>query len=312
MQASKLKLRQLEYFITVSEERHYRRAAERLRVRQPTITNQITALEETLQCRLLERSRSGVNLTPVGRELLPIAREIMESVEAFQRAAQPSSGGPRGTYRMGVAPTVGPYLLPEIIPAVHHRYPQLKLYFRELVPARLEMDLVDGRQDLIISPMPINNPALTTVTIFKEPLYLAVSSDHPLSSTQTVAATKLRGEKMLIMEERHQLHRQVHDLADTYGAQLQSNYEGTSLDTLRQMVAMGMGVAMLPALYVRSEIAQREAPEVHVLEFSDRNITRTVSMSWRNASPNRMFYRELATQIRELSEQIFNQHIQLT
>jgi len=311
MRARKPKVRQLEYFIAVSEERHYRRAAERLRVRQPTITNQIDALEDILQCRLFERSRAGVNLTPIGRELLPLAREIVESVDAFQRAAQPSAGGQHGTYKMGIAPTVGPYLLPEIIPAIHSRYPSLKLYMRERVPAQLESDLIDGQQDIIISPMPINNPSLTTVSIFNEPLFLAVPSDHLLSAEQSVAATKLKGEKMLIMEDRHQLHRQVHDLADTFGAQLQSNYEGTSLDTLRQMVAMGMGVAMLPALYVRSEIEQREEPEVHILSINDQSIDRTISMSWRNASPNRAFYRELVAQIRELSQQAFKQYIQI-
>ncbi len=311
MQTKKPKLRQLEYFIAVSEESHYRRAAERMQVRQPTITNQIAVLEDTLQCRLLERSRSGVNLTPIGRELLPLAREIVESVDALQRAAQPSSGGPLGTYRMGVAPTVGPYFLPEIIPAVHHRYPQLKLYFRELVPARLESDLIDGQQDMIISPMPINNPALTTVTIFDEPLFLAVSSEHPLSANKSIAAAMLKDEKMLIMEDRHQLHRQVHDLADAFGAQLQTNYEGTSLDTLRQMVAMGMGVAMLPALYVRSEIAQRDESEVCILSINDQTISRTISMSWRKASPNRSFYRELVMQMRELSQHVFKKHIQI-
>lgn len=310
MKAKKPTIRQLEYFITVSDHRHYRKAAELLHVRQPTITNQIATLEESLQCRLFERSRAGVNLTPVGRELLPIARDILESVDALQRAAQPTSAGPRGTYRMGIAPTVGPYFLPEIIPSVHRQYPQLKLYFRERVPVLLETDLIEGQQDLIISPMPINNPALTTISLFNEPLFLAVSNDHPLSAKNSVAATKLRGEKMLILEERHQLHRQVHDLADQYGADLQSNYEGTSLDTLRQMVAMGMGVAMLPALYVRSEIAQRESEEVKILSFNDQRIVRTVSMSWRNASPNRLFYRDLSTRIRDLSQQAFSQHIQ--
>ncbi len=305
-------IRQLQYFIAVSEEQHYRRAAERLHVRQPTITNQIAVLEDSLQCRLLERSRAGVNLTPIGRELLPKARAILEAVDDLQQAAQPSMGGPSGTYRMGIAPTLGPYFLPEIIPTMHRRYPELKLYFRERVPALLEGDLIEGQHDLIISPMPVRNPALSTALLFKEPLFLAVSLEHKLASRQTVSAKALSGEKMLIMEDRHHLHRQVHDLAETVGAQLQSNYEGTSLDTLRQMVAMGMGIAMLPALYVHSEISQREQPEVRILKLKDHNIQRTISMSWRNASPNRSFYRELSNLIRDISRQKFSQHIQIT
>lgn len=304
-------IRQLEYFVAVSDDRHYRRAAERMQVRQPTITSQIAALEDNLECRLLERSRSGVSLTPLGRELLPKARVILEAVADLQRTAQPANAEAAGTYRMGVAPTLGPYFLPEIIPTIHRRYPSLKLYFRERVPTQLESDLLEGSQDLIITPMPISNPALTTVPLFHEPLFLAVSLEHVLASHSNVRASQLRGEKMLILENRHQLHRQVHDLADAFGAQLQTNYEGTSLDTLRQMVAMGMGVAMLPGLYVRSEIAQREDPEVKVLKISDKNIHRTISISWRNASPNRSFYRSLASLLRELSLEIFGRHISL-
>lgn len=311
MRHRKPTLRQLEYFVAVSDDRHYRRAAERLHVRQPTITNQISALEDNLECRLLERSRSGVNLTPLGREVLPRARAILEAVADLQRTAQPANAEAAGTYSMGVAPTLGPYFLPEIIPTVHRRYPSLKLYVRERVPAQLESDLLEGQQDLIITPTPISNQALTTVPLFHEPLFLAVSQEHPLASRKNVKASDLRGEKMLILENRHQLHRQVHDLADAIGAQLQTNYEGTSLDTLRQMVAMGMGVAMLPSLYVRSEIAQREDPEVKVLQIDNKNIQRTISVSWRNASPNRSFYRSLTHLLRELSVEIFEKHINL-
>lgn len=304
-------IRQLEYFITVSEERHYRRAAERLQVRQPTITNQISVLEDSLNCRLLERSRAGVHLTPVGRELLPRARAVLEAMDDLQQAARPATAGPGGTYRLGIAPTLGPYFLPEVVPTLHRRYPELKLYFRERLPAQLENDLIEGMHDVIISPQPVASPALSTHTLFSEPLFLAVPLEHPLAEHADVSISALRGEKMLILEDRHQLHRQVHDLAESVGAELQNNYEGTSLDTLRQMVAMGMGVAMLPGLYVRTEIAQREEPEVKILPFREGDIHRIVSMSWRNASPNRSFYRELAELMQELARQMFSGHIRV-
>lgn len=309
MNPKKPTIRQLEYFVAVSEDRHYRRAAERLHVRQPTITNQISVLEQSLECKLLERSRTGVNLTPIGRDLLPQARAILEAVDSLQKHAQGSIGGPGGTYRAGIAPTLGPYCLPEIIPTLHHQYPQLKLYFRERVPAQLEADLLEGKQDLVITPTPLTHPTLISEILFKEPLFLAVAQDHPLAGKSSIKASSLKGEKMLILENRHQLHRQVRELADAFGAELQTNYEGTSLDTLRQMVAMGMGVAMLPALYVRSEIAQREAPEVCVISISDQTIERTVSMGWRSGSPNRSFYRSLAILIRRLSQERFGEHI---
>lgn len=304
-------LRQLEYFIAVSEEQHYRRAAERMRVRQPSITNQIASLEECLGCRLLERSRAGVNLTPVGRELLPRARAVLEAVDDLQQAARPSSAGPSGTYRLGIAPTLGPYFLPEVVPTVHRQYPELKLYFRERVPTQLENDLIEGLHDLIISPQPVTHTALNSLPLFTEPLFLAVPLEHPLARRKKVSINALRGEKMLILEDHHQLHRQVHDLAESAGADIQNNYEGTSLDTLRQMVAMDMGVAMLPGLYVRTEITQREDPEVRVLPVYDADIHRVISMSWRNVSPNRAFYRELAELMRTLAREMFAGHIRV-
>ena len=304
-------LRQLEYFIAVSEEKHYRRAAEHLQVSQPTITAQITTLEETLGVRLLERSRAGVHLTPVGRELLPQARDILTRVSALQNAAKPSASGPTGTYRLGIAPTLGPYLLPEIIPELHRLYPQLQLYFQERVPIDLEQDLHAGRHDLIISPLPLISKELTTEVLFHEPLKVVLAHDHPLAKHSTLTAKQLRGEKILILQERHHLHRQVHALASELGAELLSNYEGTSLDTLRQMAGMGMGIAMLPTLYIRSEIDQRGTSEVVVSPLHNKHITRTIAISWRRSSPNQTFFRQLAKLFRRLSGSLFGDAISL-
>lgn len=304
-------IRQLEYFIAVSEEQHYRRAADQLQVSQPTITAQIATLEDTLGVRLLERSRAGVHLTPIGRELLPQARDILAAVSAMQATAKPSASGPSGTYRLGIAPTLGPYLLPEIIPELHKRYPKLQLYFQERVPIDLERDLLDGRHDLIISPLPLISKELTTKILFQEPLQVVLAQDHPLARHKQLTASQLRNEKILILEERHHLHRQVHDLAGELDAKLLSNYEGTSLDTLRQMAGMGMGIALLPGLYIRSEIAQREHAEVVVLPLSDKLMQRSVAISWRPASPDRIFFRKVADLLRELIGKTLVPHVRM-
>lgn len=159
-----------------------------------------------------------------------------------------------GTYRLGVTPTLGPYLLPHILPAIHRRYSAVKLYVREDVPRNLEAGLVARDHDLILTALPVDEDRITVVPFLHEPLKLVMSAEHRLAKKRRIDRRDLAGESILTIEEHHHYHRQIQDLSDRLGAHVLRDYGGTSLDTLRQMVVMGMGIAFLPALYVRSEI----------------------------------------------------------
>lgn len=291
-------IRQVEYFIAIAETSSFRGAAQRLDVSQPTLTTQIVAFEEALGLQLFERSRSGTVLTAIGRELMPNARRVLEEFQGMIDRAESVSRGAAGTYRLGVTPTLGPYLLPHILPALHRRYNALKLSVREEAPRDLEAGLAAGKYDLILTPLPVEDTRLSVAPLFREPLKLVLPSDHRLASRKRIDRRDLAGESVLTIEEHHHFHRQIEGLCARLGAQLRRDYEGTSLDTLRHMVVMGMGIAFLPALYIRSEI--HDALELRVTTVSGEAFERMHALAWRTSSPARQLFREIADEIRSI------------
>lgn len=298
MAAKRPTFRQLEYFVCLADTLNYRHAAAKLGVSQPTLTSQIRALEESLGLGLLERSRTGTLLSPQGRELLESARGVVGALHELCTSADVLTHGPATTFRLGVPPTVGPYLLPYVLPQLHKQYEQLKLYVREAAPRQLEEGLLHGEYDLVLSPLPLSSTELSLESLFLEPLKFVVPSDHALAGRDYVAPEELANERVLTLEEHHHFHRQVQDVCSKLGANVQRDFEGTSLDTLRQMVVMGVGVAFLPGLYVHSELHNPEA--LHVCELSDKPIEREHALVWRNTSANRVFFRELAKRLRDI------------
>ena len=291
-------LRQIEYFVAIASRASYRRAAEDLGVSQPALTTQIRSLETLLGLSLFERSRSGTLLTPEGRELLEQARTILLAMREFRENAETMSQGLQTTYKLGVPPTLGPYLLPHVLPALHTQHHRLKLYVREEAPRNLLRGLSEGTYDIAIVPLPVERADLSVEPLFTEPLKFVVPADHHLASKTTISPSQLRGEKVLTLEGHHHFHHQVQEICHELGADLQRDYEGTSLDTLRQMVVMGLGVTFLPGLYVHSEMHDREA--LHVSELKSKPILRQHGLVWRASTPSRGLYRELAGQIREI------------
>jgi LysR family hydrogen peroxide-inducible transcriptional activator len=291
-------IRQVEYYVAIAEAKSFRRAAQRLEVSQPTLTNQIAAFEEALGLQLFERSRAGTVLTAIGRELLPNARRLLEEFQGLIDRADSVSRGPAGTYRLGVTPTLGPYLLPHILPSLHHRYSALRLYVREDAPSRLEAGLAGGRYDLILTPLPLEDTRLSVAPLFREPLKLVLSAEHRLAGRKRIQREDLAGESVLTIEEHHHFHQQIQQLCGRLGARLLRDYEGTSLDSLRHMVVMGMGIAFLPTLYIRSEI--HRPSELYVATVQGETLERTHALAWRPSSPARPLFREIADEIRTL------------
>lgn len=295
-------LRQLSYLVAVAETGNMGRAAERMGVTQPTLSAQIAELERHLGVKLAERGRSGAMLTDIGRDTVQRARDILRAMEDLKDHAAGAQTGIAGTLRLGVLPTIGPYLLPHILPALHSRYPKLRLYVREDFPRTLEAGLHDGRYDLLLVSLPVDMGGLETATLFREEMQLAMPHDHAAAMSEEVPRSLLRGEDFLALESGHRYHAQVRDLCEDLGARLLPDYEGTSLDTLRQMTAMGAGLTFLPALYVHSEIGpkgKRQRAEVAARSITPRPPNRTVGMAWRRQAPNRRDYEKLAELIRE-------------
>lgn len=303
-------LRQLEYLVVLSQELHFRRAAARVNVTQPTLSAQIQELEKRLNAPLVERGGGKVVLTPLGRDLAERAKRILADVRDLTNLAAASHHGFDGTIRLGVPPTLGPYLLPHIVPELHAAYPGLKLYVREGKPDSLQSDLQSGTFDLLIGPLPVNENVFDVERLFREPLMVASAPDHRLATRQRVERSDLSGENVLTMERGHHLHDQVRQLCEEFDARVLNDYEGTSLDTLRLMVGMGVGLAFLPALYVRSEIGDRG--EVAVLEFRSGSLYRQIGIAWRKRSVHAPFFKDMAAMIRRTASERLDEVTVLT
>lgn len=291
-------LRQLEYFIAVAESGSFRRAADKLHVSQPTLTAQIASMENSLGAKLFERNRTGTAQSSLGRELLRHARRVIEEYRGLVDSAASLVGGPAGTFRFGVTPSMGPYLLPHVLPDIHREFAAVKFYLREGLPRALQEDLTSGQYDFIITPLPAALENVTVEPLFREQLKLVVPSDHRLAGRTRITRNDMIGEEVLTLQDHDVLHMHIQRLCDHLGAEVNRQYEGTSLDTLRQMVTMGMGLAFLPALYIHAEIRPGEG--LSVLTLSDDAVMREHAMLWRRTSPSRQLFREIATRLRSL------------
>ncbi len=303
-------LRQLEYLVALADTRHFRRAAEKANTTQPTLSEQLKALEGRLGAQLVERSRSKVILTSVGQQVVEVARRMLSDANEIRLLA--ASGGRElaGVLRVGLPATIGPYLLPRVIPELKRVYPELKLYVREELPSVLPQALEEGRYDVIISLLPVRGAELTAKALFREPLHLAVAAGHPLAQKVCARRADLEGEDVLALGPGHQLHDAALALCAEFGARLRYEYEGTSLDTLREMVAMGLGVTFLPGLYVQAVVARD--PSIRTLELEDRAVYRTVGIVWRRASARQESYSALADLLKSLLEREFENIAVLT
>ncbi|MEQ9639829.1 MAG: LysR substrate-binding domain-containing protein [Alphaproteobacteria bacterium] len=292
-------LRQFSYLVALADESHFGRAARRLNVTQPTLSAQVAALERKLDADLVERGRGPVALTPLGREVANRARSVLTAVHDITQLCAAAPDGLAGTIRLGVPATLGPYLLPHLVPALHAAYPDLRLHVREGKRDFLRAELLAGRFDLLLTPLPVSVAGATEARLFREPLLVVAPPDHRLAGRGEIARADLTGEFVLGLEPGHHLHDQVRGLCERFGATLLRDFEGTSLDTLRQMVAMGAGLAFLPALYVRSEIGARG--EVAVLRLARARLERHIGMAWRTSSSHDGHFRALADLIRRVA-----------
>ena len=241
-------LQDLRYVVTLAETRNFARAAKACYVSQPTLSTQIKKLEDELGLALFERTNKRVMPTPAGFELIVQARVVLEEAEKLQQMAQQALDPMAGPLRLGVIPTLGPYLLPHLVPQLRADYPRLSLYLREDLTANLIERLRSGALDAILLALPIQTDGLELIELFREPFVMALPKDSPLAGKSEVMETDLMGVQLLLLEDGHCLRDQalaVCGLPQPRGAE---DFRGSSLETLRQMVAAGVGCTLLPAL----------------------------------------------------------------
>ncbi|QBF30986.1 hydrogen peroxide-inducible genes activator [Thalassococcus sp. S3] len=289
-------IQQLRYLVAVADTLHFRRAAEACNVTQPTLSVQLKELEQKLSVQLVERSRSRVILTPLGRRVVDKARDVLRDMNEIRAMAKAGQSLLEDTIKIGVIQSLGSYLLPLIVPDLHENHPDLRLYVREELPDRLVQSLEGGTLDLLFFPLPVPRADLVSAPIFREDLLVAAPHDHPIAELSKVDPQVLENEIIMTLEPGHKLYEQVRGFCDDYGAALSHDYEGTSLDTLRQMVAMGMGLSLLPALYVKSEVAHQDI--VIARPFKGRAPSRMIGMVWRRGTAREEEFQTLADLIR--------------
>lgn len=295
-----MNLRDLKYLVALADLRHFGKAAEACFVSQPTLSTQIKKLEEELGVTLVERAPRKVMLTAAGADVVRRARKIVAEVEEMKEAARRSRDPESGSLRLGVFPTLGPYLLPHVVPPLRQRFPQLELLLVEEKSDVLLQRLRDGQLDAALLALPLHDEQLHAQYLFEEPFLLAAPVEHPLAQRHDLSMDALGEETLLLLEDGHCLRDQALDVCRLSGAQEKAGFRATSLETLRQMVAAGVGVTLLPALSVHAPIPQ--SPGVRLMRFSDPVPSRKIALVWRKSSALDGFLHELAAAITQLAQ----------
>lgn len=293
-----MNLRDLKYLVALADHKHFGRAAEASFVSQPTLSTQVKKLEEELGVSLVERAPRRVMLTPIGLDIAERARRVIAEVEQMAEIARRSQDPEAGSVRLGVFPTLAPYLLPHVLPGVRQRFPRLELLLVEEKTDAILSRLREGRLDAGILALPLHDDQLHVEPLFDEPFMLAVPSGHALAGQESLGLDQLDDQHLLLLEEGHCLRDQALDVCRLAGADERDGFRATSLETLRQMVAAGVGITLLPVLSVQPPVPPSK--DVSLLSFQGDPPHRRIAMVWRKTSAMDAFLQQLAAEFRKL------------
>ncbi|WP_459672828.1 DNA-binding transcriptional regulator OxyR [Acidisoma sp. 7E03] len=277
-----MNLRELQYLLALAEHRNFRRAAEACFVSQPTLSTQIRKLEEELGVDLVERATKSVMLTRAGAAVAARARVVLGEVTAIREEAKRLSQPDAGALHLGIFPTLGPYLLPQVIPELRRRLPDLDLFLTEEKSDVLLDRLRNGKLDAAILALPLHDAQLHAEPLFEEPFLLAVPRHHPLARRTHLRVEELAAHELLLLEDGHCLRDQALDVCQLAGARETSEFRATSLETLRQMVMAGIGMTLLPALAVHGSGTAND--HIRLLRFDGGEPRRALALVWRRSS----------------------------
>jgi LysR family hydrogen peroxide-inducible transcriptional activator len=276
-------LQELKYLVALADHGHFGRAAEACFITQSTLSTQIKKLEDFLGVTLFDRSLKRVTPTPIGREILQAARNIVEESERIREVAKHAQDPMTRTIHLGVIPTLGPYYLPHALTLVHRKHPGLRMLLREEMTPQILEHLAEGKLDAGLLALPVTDDSLRVEPLFYEPFYAALPAGHPLAKRDVLKVADIMAEKLLLLDEGHCLRDQALDVCGT-GSRGREEVRATSLETLRQMVAMGLGLTLLPALAVdAAPRANKKAVEIR--PFKSPAPGRTIALVWRKRAP---------------------------
>ncbi|MBW8312539.1 MAG: LysR family transcriptional regulator [Rhizobium sp.] len=297
-----MNLRDLRYLVALADLRHFGRAAEACHVSQPTLSTQIRKLEEELGVSLVERAPRHVMLTPAGQDIAQRARRVLAEVEQMRETARRTADPEAGSVRLGLFPTLGPYLLPHVVPRIRRRFPRLELLLVEEKTETILHMLRDGKLDAAVLALPLHEDWADSEFLFEEPFLLAVPEGHSLSGRHDLTLADLGDQHLLLLEEGHCLRDQALEVCGLAGAGEKEGFRATSLETLRQMVAAGVGVTLLPVLAVKPPVPP--SANLRLLPFRDPPPSRRLALVWRKSSAMAAFLHELAGELRDLPPEL--------
>lgn len=277
-----MNLRDLRYFVALADTRHFGKAAERSFVSQPTLSAQIKKLEEYLGVQLIERQPRKVTLTETGAKILPLARRILQESDEIVSVARNEHDPLAGKLKIGLIPTIGPYLLPLVTRKLRRQLPDLKLMLYEYQTQPLLEKLRAGDIELGIVALPVPLDGLEAADLYSESFMLAVPNQSPLTRKASVKLEDLTGETLLLLEDGHCLRDQALEVCSRIDVKENDDYRATSLETLRQMVAAGLGVTLLPELATRGPFGSGQG--LTAKSFARPTPTRTVGAVWRKST----------------------------
>jgi len=291
-----MNFRSLQYLVKLAELKHFSKAAEACFVSQPTLSTQIRKLEEELGVSLVERAPRHVMLTPIGEDIAHRAQHVLRDIENIKTAARRSKNPATGTIKLGIFPTLAPYLLPHVIPEIRKNFPELKLQLAEEKTEDILNMLDQGRLDAGLLALPVDDPGLDMEVLFEEPFVTAMPANHPLSDKKTICIKDLEGQELLLLEEGHCLRQHALAVCKLAGAHERVDFHATSMETLRQMVATNAGVTLMPVLAVKPPIPKTD--NISLRPFSPPVPSRTIVLVWRSSSPLGPFLRQLAESLK--------------
>lgn len=292
-----MNFRDLEYLIALEELKHFRKAAEKCFVSQPTLSGQIRKLESELNVQLMERSSRKVIFTQAGLEIVAKAKTILLEAKSLKEIAKSHNEPMQGTLHIGLIPTVAPYLLPIIIPAIKQAFPDLELYLHENQTHILLKQLEEGELDCLMLALLPGMQSFKHANLYEEPLELALSDQHPWSSLPKVDLHQLSGEHVLMLADGHCLRDQAMGFCFAAGAIEDNSFKATSLETLRHMISADNGLTLLPQLAIP---LNRHQSGVKYIPFKSPTPSRTISLLSRNNSVRQLCFNNLAELINKV------------
>jgi LysR family hydrogen peroxide-inducible transcriptional activator len=290
-------LRQLRFLVAVVERRHFSAAANQFLVSQSTLSAAIVELEDLLGVKLLERTKRVVIPTAIGSELAERAKRLLQSAEDLVDTAESARDPMSGVLQLGVIPTIGPFLVPRIMPVLHKEFPDLKIYLREEQSAPLLARLENGQIDAAIIALPYPCEGLDTMEIAKDRFFLICPTNHRLSGLSAAKLRDMAADDLLLLEDGHCMREHALSACSLEGARRNSGFQGTSLHTLVQMTANGLGVTLAPELAIQAGILR--GLDLSVVPLAQGAPAREIALAWRRTSSRKTLLSRLGSVLRE-------------